>query len=727
MNDTVLTVRLLQSLAHLEGNLSYGDVATVQPYDRSVAPNGTVEIPGYTWEQVDAGLKSLLRDGLVHSGTVRHGELPVGIMFAGLTDTGRRDLQAFPEGQPGGGYGRGGYGRGAYGVGETRSLQPTETRDVIRLIEAVIDQQNGRGEPVAVLHLTEPDRLEVRAFKERFPEVARAHGEPTADDPRPRYRQIPIARSSRDRSFAELGPQVLDGRLHAPWIPIDSPELTVGGAPSPPRSATAPAADDAVIALINAALGRLLAEGTPPSILHLVQADFEAVQSVLGRASTGPTLGVSADGGSRMYQVAVVRTNRAVSFVEFRRMDPADGQERSAFIRLDAPQEVSLEPPPTVVQPSGGSPPSPTTGADDERDAVGNVLPGSDDDSDDEEDDEFGLPSEIEAIEAELTEDDETEVIGRAPPEMPATRPAALSFTVAEGRIAVSTINAASDLNEATVLALFGMARLAAEELVDSLKATNADGRLAARLERVCGLLSAPPPSLETVFRLGHEGDVLRIYLGRAADELNADHAAAVEALAARLDECVAQYPDWRTFKRNARAADLTSEQIAAAPAIGKALVAEMETRDGQEAVDASVPSAFKDLVATYEAISMPDDPTGVIKAGCDLLAADLVDGLSNFVNVAASLAMDVYGRRYVTGFKRKWDDLAEQSGERTAVWLHRTLKVVVFGTKVSALGLGGATLWHVLATAYPTAFHPLAAAWDFIQAWAPFLEQGLR
>jgi hypothetical protein len=128
------------------------------------------------------------------------------------------------------------YARGGSGDGETAGSGPSESRDVIRLINAVVDQQISGRQPVAVLHLTDADWQAVRAFKERFPEVAPAHGEPTDDDPRPRYRLIPIARSFRRFSFAELAPQMLDGGVSAPWIPIDSPKLTAGVGPFGPQA-----------------------------------------------------------------------------------------------------------------------------------------------------------------------------------------------------------------------------------------------------------------------------------------------------------------------------------------------------------------------------------------------------------------------------------------------------------------------------------------------------------
>jgi hypothetical protein len=367
------------------------------------------------------------------------------------------------------------------------------------------------------------------------------------------------------------------------------------------------------------------------------------------------------------------------------------------------------------------------------RDSVGNILADSDGEViTDSEGNPIEAPSEESAV---MTDHVSATVVRRPPPatvvrppppEIPSIQPAALDFTLKDGRIAVVTNAALTDADTATVAAIFGMVCEAAAELARTLKTTNADGRLIDRVERVRNTADVLAPTLEAVFRLGHEADVLRIYLSRAdPNELGPDSAAALEALVRRLDDCVSQYPAWRAFKRNARAADLTTEQIAAAPVIAQALVAEMEAPDGEEVVDPDVPQAFKDLVATFNFISTPDDPTGVIKAGCDLLAVDIVENLSNFIKVATSFAADVYGRRYFKGLKRKWGDLAEEDGERTAVWLHRALMVVLPLTVLG--GPVGTTLWHVLLVTYPVVFPHLTSAWDFIQAWAPVVAQGAR
>jgi hypothetical protein len=117
-------------------------------------------------------------------------------------------------------------------------------------------------------------------------------------------------------------------------------------------------------------------------------------------------------------------------------------------------------------------------------------------------------------------------------------------------------------------------------------------------------------------------------------------------------------------------------------------------------------------LVTSYDLISTPGDPTGVIKAGSDLLAADLIETISNFIKMAGRLAADAYGGRYFAGFKRKWSEGAEYDGERTAVWLRRAFAATVVGVP----------LWSLLLTTFPSIFRPLLALYNFVETWAPTL-----
>jgi hypothetical protein len=96
-----LIAKLLQRLADEEATLDYGAVwAPIQPHDSSMCRGGTITIAGYGWEQIDAGLKFLLREGLVHSGSVREGESVIGINFAGLTEEGRSTLTRLSPPRP---------------------------------------------------------------------------------------------------------------------------------------------------------------------------------------------------------------------------------------------------------------------------------------------------------------------------------------------------------------------------------------------------------------------------------------------------------------------------------------------------------------------------------------------------------------------------------------------------------------------------------------------------
>ena len=556
---------------------------------------------------------------------------------------------------------------------------------MIRQIGAVIHQQIERGSPITVLHLTEDDWLAVKTHKDRFPAVAAASGGPTADDERPRYLQFPVSRSLREFSYAEFL-EAKDGRVTPSWVRLDTPNVTVHQS--------------------NSILGGesyLDAEELSRNNL------FRAGMALATRSGvTEPSLlGKELDGAGQPSVVMMQATAQSGPKAE-------GGYGRGAYGQgpYGGGSRPQADPAPKF--------PTSTPDYDEQRDTVGNVLTDS----------ESEVITDSEGIRIETVAEVNLtvpafvrlggEVIRRSFPAIPAAQPAALDFTVTGGRIAVVADAASIDADVAMVSAMFSMVQTAADELASTLKATNVDGRLVARLERIRDTAAARAQSLEVVFRLGHEADVLRIYLDRAdPNELGPHDAATISALARRLDECAAQYPAWRAFKRNASAAELTREQITAAPVVANALIAEMEATDGSEVVDSGVPNAFKALVATLDIISTPDDPNGVINDGCDLLAQDLIENVSNFIKIATSVAADLYGLRYVKGFKRRWGDLSEEDGEKTAIWLHRALGVMVVGS--------GITLFQALAANFPLAFRPLSEAWGFIQEWAPFVAQGLR
>jgi DNA polymerase-3 subunit epsilon len=177
-----------------------------------------------------------------------------------------------------------------------------------------------------------------------------------------------------------------------------------------------------------------------------------------------------------------------------------------------------------------------------------------------------------------------------APPFIPDTNPAAIDFTLLKGRIAVSNEPVSSDAEPNTILAMIALVRLSLSELLtDFAGGTNASPRLVARLNRLRCNLPYALPDLETVLRLGHEADVLRAFLANLCPgELDAEQRAAIEVLAMRLEECAAQYGQWRVLKRNARAADLTAEQGKIAKQAAVVLIAEMESAEGQQSVDPS-------------------------------------------------------------------------------------------------------------------------------------------
>jgi hypothetical protein len=229
------------------------------------------------------------------------------------------------------------------------------------------------------------------------------------------------------------------------------------------------------------------------------------------------------------------------------------------------------------------------------------------------------------------------------PPEIPQPRSAAISPVWENGRLTIASAPAPSDLPADSLMAALAAARTKLERVLTELAAApgNIDKRLIAFAARVAASVPTSPPDQFAVFVFGQEADALklRIDLAVGEGELSADDAAELQSAADQLSDCALQFPAWREFKRNARAAVLTSEQITAAPELAFALADQMETQGAREFVDESVPQALR-ILARSDLGPTRDDPTGAIKAGTDLLALDLIESVGNVFKRLSSGAL---------------------------------------------------------------------------------------
>ena len=543
----------------------------------------------------------------------------------------------------------------------------------------------------------------------------------TQDDPRPRYRLIPIARSVRDISFAELGSVSDNGRVDSPWIPIDHPSLIAGDRGPPPGRARA----ETAIARINAILGRLLADNTPPIILHLVEADFDEVREVLHQQPAGFTLDANADGGTRIYQISVVLTGRVASFIEFKTTDPADNQERPAFVRLDAPQEVTLEPPPQVT-PDGriggyghggygrgsfgvGEPanfdPSVPPGTPNREEAVGNVLTGTEvadlgntafpvlDSNGDPIFDSgsrssiasgsMGGPVRVGAVQGRA--------VGGPPPEVPEPDPALIEPEWVDGRLTLPKRVPANDLGDNAVLSLKAAVRAEFESFIAALAQSGTNFHPAARMaiEDIPELLSGATDQVH-VFQMGHAVEQLEALQSVVDEELPDALSVRYSTLVGQFRRLVERFPRWRALMSRAQAEPLTDEQDEQAVHLARELATVLSPDAAGEVVDADIPEALSALADAAEAAS------GLERT---LLNFDLVASIKQIVTLLMQPVVYCW-REVSSGALTEIKALPRKFGKGAVNWSFTTV-VAIAGLHVGAGPL--AVVAAHLATAYPT------------------------
>ena len=273
----------------------------------------------------------------------------------------------------------------------------------------------------------------------------------------------------------------------------------------------------------------------------------------------------------------------------------------------------------------------------------------------------------------------------RAPPEVPPQRSAAIQPVWVEDRLVVPSGPAASDLPGESVLVAFGAARIGLQRAIDDLTgaAGNFDPRLVAFAKALVAAIPTALPDQLTVFILGQEVEAFQrlISLAVAEQSLSAVQAARLEAAARQLERCADQFPAWRDFKRNAAAADLTAEQISAAPRLALALAEQFETDEAREIIDESVPNALRVLARPMggpSALGEASSPT------IDVPAVDMIESLGNILKKLAERAIggtavagrvtgqaaqavgDAIGKGLLKGF--------EKVGEAVPVWCMRLL-----------------------------------------------------
>ncbi|MFO1082580.1 MAG: hypothetical protein U1E23_18375 [Reyranellaceae bacterium] len=220
-------------------------------------------------------------------------------------------------------------------------------------------------------------------------------------------------------------------------------------------------------------------------------------------------------------------------------------------------------------------------------------------------------------------------VVTHGPPNIPDQRSATISPDWLSDKLTIVSTAATSLMSSSDIMAALAVAKMHLNDVLASLQSSpsNVDHRLIAFVKRLADAVPNTPPDQLGVFMLGREAEALkrRVAIGMDEGELSGSLAAGLLGAAEELSECALQFPSWRQFKRNVESAALISADVETAPQLAIALANKLESDEAKEFVDASVPKALRSLAT-------PDDPTGIIAQGADLLAYDALESIGNIL-----------------------------------------------------------------------------------------------
>jgi hypothetical protein len=172
------------------------------------------------------------------------------------------------------------------------------------------------------------------------------------------------------------------------------------------------------------------------------------------------------------------------------------------------------------------------------------------------------------------------------------------------------------------------------------------------------------------------------------------------------------QAPSWREFKRNAAQKTLTTEQIAAAPALATEVANAL--RD-QDFVDPPLPGSLEQLAGAVH-VATDDGRLDVIEAGMELLAADLIDSVTNILKRLAEVALPLAaaaGKRAGSIASKARKALVDSFEEGVVAGARRVGKA---GGYSPVTGLFGHGRIKLLIAQYPDAFEWLHHVLRFLE-----------
>jgi hypothetical protein len=321
------------------------------------------------------------------------------------------------------------------------------------------------------------------------------------------------------------------------------------------------------------------------------------------------------------------------------------------------------------------------------------------------------------------------DIDGKAPPTVPAQRPAAIEPVWSNGRLTLPKAAAKSDLKGRKFNAALKSLREEMRAFADDITGeANIDKRFLSYVSTLAGQVPEKAPSQSELFRLGHAGGVFAGYAKTVNDEWPPILAARFHALTMHFDDTMRQSPLWREFKRNTSQERLTAEQVEAAASLAATVATALRDDDATAFIDPAIPGALERLAEPLHATE--DASRNIIEAGQDELAFDVVESTSNilkriseealaFKTGAGAVARDAgstlrdasgeYARGIGKGIKRAAKREGPKDGEKLFKWLRRAVLVAGGYGVSSALGV------PQLIAAYPQAFAWLERLVGFI------------
>lgn len=281
---------------------------------------------------------------------------------------------------------------------------------------------------------------------------------------------------------------------------------------------------------------------------------------------------------------------------------------------------------------------------------------------------------------------------------VPAQKPAALETIWDKGKLNVPRTPAKSNLSKKKLEAALAALRAELLELAGDVNVeANMDKRPAEFLHRIAGRIPKTVPRQDELFRLGHAETIFASYAKTVAQEWPDFLAARYHAVSLQFDRTMRQSPLWREFVANAAKQTMSAAQIADSSSLASEVAKALKEEEAPAFVDPTVPQALEQLAEALPGRGEPD----AVKAGKELLAADLVESVNNTLKPIAEVALASAGD-YAEGFGKGFKKAAKKQGPVDGAKAFKWLRRLAVG---GGAGAGSFVALSNLITKFPEAF----------------------